>query len=152
MELKMTTVCIYFDQAFRGMHRVLDRLDDDRANRRPHGPSTNSVAALITHCCGMAPFWLEHVGVDAPTTRDRDAEFHAEATVTELRARIDDLRARCEEMLGALESSSSATYHPVRAELPGGDRSDPAIVLHVLEELFQHLGHMEATADALTAP
>jgi hypothetical protein len=28
--------------------------------------------------------------------------------------------------------------------------SDGAIVFHVLEELYQHLGHMELAADALT--
>lgn len=34
-------------------------------------------------------------------------------------------------------------------EMPGHDRTDGALVLHVLEELFQHLGHMEVTAEAL---
>lgn len=29
------------------------------------------------------------------------------------------------------------------------DRSDGSVVLHVLEELFQHLGHAELAADAL---
>ena len=28
-------------------------------------------------------------------------------------------------------------------------RTDGALVLHVFEELFQHLGHMEVTADAV---
>lgn len=151
MELTTATVCIYFDHAFRGIHRVLDRLDDSSVNQRPHGPSTNSVAALVVHCCGMAPFWLEHVGLGLPTDRDRDAEFVAEATIGELRDAIDELRARCEELLGRLETSASATYHERRVELPGGDRSDASVVLHVLEELYQHLGHMEITADALTA-
>jgi hypothetical protein len=36
--------------------------------------------------------------------------------------------------------------------MPGGDRTDGALALHVLEELFQHLGHMEVTADALGRP
>ena len=36
-----------------------------------------------------------------------------------------------------------------RQFLEGGDESDGAIVLHVLEELYQHLGHMELAADAL---
>ena len=151
MELTTATVCTYFDRAFRGMHRVLDRLDDHLVNQRPHGDSTNTVAALVTHCCGMAPFWLEHVALDLPTDRDRDAEFEAKASMTQLRDAIDELRARCEELLGRLEATPTATYHPLRAELPGGDRSDTSIVLHVLEELFQHLGHMELTADALTA-
>ena len=30
--------------------------------------------------------------------------------------------------------------------------TDGALVLHVLEELFQHLGHMEVTADAVARP
>ena len=150
MELTTKTACLYLEQAIDGMLRVLDRMDDRSVNERPHGPSTNSVAALVSHCCGLTPFWLEHVGTDRPSSRDRDAEFAAEATVDELRAQLAALRARCPEMVGCLDGSPSATYHPLRAELPGGDRSDPAIVLHVLEELFQHLGHMELTADALS--
>ncbi|MEZ5177080.1 MAG: hypothetical protein R2746_02040 [Acidimicrobiales bacterium] len=38
-----------------------------------------------------------------------------------------------------------------RVFLPGEDRSDASVVIHVLEELYQHLGHMELAADALTA-
>lgn len=33
-----------------------------------------------------------------------------------------------------------------------GGTSDTSIVLHVLEELYQHLGHAELAADALLAP
>ena len=33
--------------------------------------------------------------------------------------------------------------------MPGEDRSDGALVIHVFEELFQHLGHLEVTADAV---
>lgn len=36
-----------------------------------------------------------------------------------------------------------------REFLPGTDRSDLAVVLYVLKELFQHLGHIELAADAL---
>ena len=43
----------------------------------------------------------------------------------------------------------TATDHPFRDFMPGADRTDGALVLHVLEELFQHLGHMEVTADAV---
>ena len=32
-----------------------------------------------------------------------------------------------------------------------GDTSDASVVIHVLEEAFQHLGHMELAADALLA-
>lgn len=150
MQLTATTLCVYLDHAYDGMRKVLERLDDERVNQRPHGPATNSVAALVTHCCGVVPFWLEHVGLDAPTDRDRDAEFRAEATVEELRAMLDDVQSRCHDMVGRLQVGNAAAYHPARAHLPGGDRSDTSLVLHVLEELYQHLGHMELTADALT--
>ncbi len=40
-------------------------------------------------------------------------------------------------------------YDPFRDFMPGTDRNDGALVLHVLEELYQHLGHMQVTADAL---
>jgi hypothetical protein len=36
-----------------------------------------------------------------------------------------------------------------RQFLEEGDTSDAAVVLHVLEELYQHLGHMNLTVDAL---
>jgi hypothetical protein len=39
--------------------------------------------------------------------------------------------------------------HGGREHLLDGDESDAAAVLHVLEEIHQHLGHMELTADAL---
>ena len=151
MELTPTTISVYFDRAFDGMRGVLDRLDDATVNQRPHGPSTNSVAALVTHCCELTPFWLDHVGLDHATDRDRDAEFSTESTIAALRDRLDHVQKRSHDMIGCLSGGQTATYHELRAFLPGGDRSDVAVVLHVLEELYQHLGHMQLTADALTA-
>ena len=49
------------------------------------------MASLVVHCCGVAEFWLGHVGVGRPSDRDRDAEFTATASVAELH----DLVAAC---------------------------------------------------------
>ncbi len=114
MELTVSTVEIYLRLAGAQMIAVAERLGDERVNQRPPGPNTNSVAALITHCCGVAEFWFGCVGLGRATTRDRDAE---------LVAGRDGGRAR------------------VIAD---------AMLEHVLEELYQHLGQMELTADALT--
>lgn len=151
MQLTTTTQCVYFDVAWDGMRRVLDRLDDCTVNQRPNGPESNSVACLVVHCCELTRFWLDHVGLDHPTDRDRDTEFRVNASVADVRARLDEVQAQCETMLGTLDGGSSALYHPARADLPGGDRSDAAVVLHVFQELFQHLGHMEITADTVLA-
>ena len=149
MELEVTTVEVYLRHAFGQMSGVVDRLGDEKVNLKPHGPHTNSVAALVVHCCEVAKFWLGHVGLDKPSQRDRDAEFEATATVAELLARIDEALAQAVADVAAMQAGPTALDHPVREIMPGGDTSDAAVVLHVIEELFQHLGHMELTADAL---
>ncbi len=150
MELSPDSVTLYLRHAFAGMERVLDRLDDHTVNVRPPGWGTNSVAGLIVHCCELAPSWFVMPGLGRDSVRDRDAEFTTEATIAELRARIVDSVERSCALAAEFDGGPTAGDHPFRGFMPGSDRSDGALVLHVLEELFQHLGHMEVTADALT--
>ncbi len=148
MDLSAATVQRYLDLAFVGMERVLDRLDDETVNARPEPWFTNSVAGLVVHCCELAPFWITLPGLGREAVRERDEEFVTEATVADLRDRIADARTRCRAL--AVEFDAGPTEdHELRGFLTDGDRSDASLVLHVLEELFQHLGHMEVTADAL---
>ena len=149
MELSAESTCVYLRHAFAGMDRVLDRLDDDLVNQKPDGWGTNSVAGLIVHCCELTPSWFEMPGLGRDSDRDRDAEFAATATVSELRKRIVDATERSCELAVEFDTGPTAGTHPFRDFMPGTDRTDGALVLHVLEELFQHLGHMEVTADAL---
>ncbi|MCB0978753.1 MAG: DUF664 domain-containing protein [Acidimicrobiales bacterium] len=149
MELDASTIDLYVDHAFTGMERVLDRLDDRTVNERPAGWGTNSVAGLIVHCCELAPSWFTVPGLGREGSRDRDAEFAATASVDELRARIADAKAATSAAVADFLEGPTTPDHPLRAFMPGGDHSDGALVLHVLEELFQHLGHMEVTADSL---
>jgi uncharacterized damage-inducible protein DinB len=151
MELAAHTAEIYVRYAFTQMHAVVDRLDDDLVNVRPSGPATNSVAALIIHTCGVGEFWLGHVGLGRPSARDRDGEFTATATVRELHAALDAASAQIAADIRRLDAGeASDDYAEGRQFLEEGDGSDAALVVHVLEELYQHLGHMDLTADALT--
>ncbi len=149
MDLTADTVRHYLIHVFTRIEHVLARMDDETVNRRPEGWGTNSVAGLVVHCCELAPSWFEMPGLGRESTRDREAEFAAEATVDQLRARVAEAVARCHALATEFAAGPTATDHEFRAFLPGGDRSDAALVLHVFEELFQHLGHMEVTADAL---
>jgi uncharacterized damage-inducible protein DinB len=149
VELSAESTCVYLRHAFAGMDRVLDRLDDERVNQKPEGWGTNSVAGLIVHCCELAPSWFEMPGLGRDSDRDREAEFAATATVSELRKRIAAAADRSCELAEEFDRGPTAGDHPFRDFMPGSDRSDGALVLHVLEELFQHLGHMEVTADAV---
>ncbi len=46
-------------------------------------------------------------------------------------------------------SPAPGTDEGGRVFLPESDTSDASVVIHVIEELYQHLGHMELAADAL---
>ena len=143
------TTLLYLNHAFTGIERVLDRVDDTTVNTRPPDWGTNSIAGLVVHCCELAPSWFVTPGLGRESERDREAEFAAEATVVELREMIEQTRSALEPLVRELATGPTALDHEFRAFMPGGDRSDDALVLHVLEELFQHLGHMEVTADAV---
>ena len=149
MELERGTAELYMRHAYEQMLSVADRLGDDSVNDRPLGPDTNSVAALVVHCCAVTEFWIGHVALGRPTSRDRESEFSATATVGELHAMVDATLARAGADLAAIEEGRVQPDRTARQFLEIGDESDGAIVLHVLEELYQHLGHMELAADAL---
>jgi hypothetical protein len=151
VQLPPATLELYVRHAFSGIERVLDRLDDQIVNVVPAGWGTNSVAGLVVHCCELAPSWFEAPGLGRPSVRDRQAEFASSATIGELRDRIRTTVARCAVLVHEFDAGPTATEHELRAFLPGDDHSDAALAVHVLEELFQHLGHMEVTADSLGA-
>jgi uncharacterized damage-inducible protein DinB len=148
MLLGVDTARVFVDQAFDGLLCVVDRLGDDLVNVRPVGPDTTAVAALVVHCCGVAEYWLGHVALGDPSERDRDAEFATVASVAELHERVTAVRVVVASCLDRLEGDGG-TDPTGRPPVWGGLRSDAAIVLHVVEELFQHLGHAELSANVL---
>jgi len=152
MELSPATSARYVDLAFEQMLVVADRLGDDLVNQRPLGPGTNAVGAIVIHCCGVAEFWLGHVGMGRDSQRDREAEFERTATVAELHAMVSQARRQIAADLDTLDLGVESPHAAGRAFLKAADESDASLVLHVIEELFQHLGHCELAADALTGP
>jgi Protein of unknown function (DUF664) len=149
MELQRGTAELYMRRAFGQMLDVADRLGDTRVNDRPLGPDTNAVAALIIHSRAVAEFWIGHVALGRPSDRDRESEFSTTATVAELHVLVEVTLAQLSEDLAAIDEGRTQPDRTGRQFFEGGDESDGAIVLHVLRELYQHLGHMELAADAL---
>jgi hypothetical protein len=153
VELERGTAELYMRHAYAQMLTVADRLGDQRVNDRPTAPGDNAVAGLIVHCCGVTEFWIGHVALGRPSYRDRESEFTTTATVAELHAMVDATLAQVSADLAAMDAGAPQADRTGRQFLEiGGEGvalTDGAIVLHVLEELYQHLGHMEVTADAL---
>lgn len=150
MDLEPRTAALYAKHAFTQMLAVAERLGEAKINTRPFGPGTNAVAPLVIHCCGVVEFWIGHVGLGRPSTRDRDSEFSRTATLAELRDLVTRTLMVLRDDLGRLDAGEASSDNAeLRQFLDVPDRSDAALVIHVLEELYQHLGHIEITADAL---
>ena len=62
---------------------------------------------------------------------------------------VESTLAQVAEDLAAIDEGRVQADRTGRQFLEGGDESNGAIVVHVMEELYQHLGHMELAADAL---
>jgi hypothetical protein len=147
----------FSDQAIDAMTEIVRRLGDDDANRRPRVDGkvvagTNSPYAIVTHCLGVMEFWGGYMVAGRAIARDRDAEFRAEGTVAELLDRVATGRRRLREDVSGAESDPDLRQapDPEDAELPYARKG--GVLVHILEELYQHLGQMELTRDILVGP
>lgn len=124
-----------------------------RVSERPDLDSANSVFALVVHCTGVTEWWLEHVVLGRPSDRNRSAEFQSSGTMAELHEVVAQFRSTLPELVDEVVR----TPVPKSAYLESAimqDRAWPwttaSICLHVIEELFQHAGHVDITADLLS--
>ena len=145
MQLAATEIETFVDLALDQMLEKARLLGDDVATV-PELDASNSVFALVVHCVGMCDFWFDHVVLGNDTTRDRASEFEAVGSVVDLEELVGGFRARLPELVAAV-----ARRPEPAAPALDFDRPWPwtvgAIVLHVIEELFQHAGHVDITTD-----
>jgi hypothetical protein len=131
---------------------VLHQLGDDRVCERPDLPGANSPYGIVTHCLGVMTSWAGHLVAGREVVRDREAEFRATGDIEALVTKIDAARVqlRSDVDAGRFDDALHDAVSPADAELPFGQRQGAALV-HIFEELTQHLGQMEITRDVLLA-
>jgi Protein of unknown function (DUF664) len=142
----------FVDLALDQMVAIIEQLGDDRANRRPDVAGANSPFAILTHCLGVMEFWGGSMVADRTSTRDRQAEFVAEGSVNDLIEQSDVARRQLALDISGFDSQAPTAQAPAQEDVatPLG-RSMGGVLLHILEELFQHLGQMEISRDVLLA-
>jgi hypothetical protein len=143
----------YVDTALDGMVGVVTELGDDLANQRPDVPGVNTPYGLFTHCLGVMAYWGGHVVAGRTVERDRAAEFRAGGSVDDLVARAREARRQLAADVAGVDPSAPPrgdVADPSDAALPLG-RTQGGALVHIYEELAQHLGQMEATRDVLLA-
>lgn len=139
-----------------GLVRLLAKADElvgaggeELLSRRPDVEGANSIFALITHCCGVMEHWGGEVIAGRSISRDRAAEFTATGTLGQLEELVAAQRRRWVEDLVAYEPGEVPRGPVERYEGEPDIITQGFVVLHVIEELFQHLGHVDLTVDLL---
>ena len=128
---------------------IVADLGDERANSAPDLPGANTPFQLVFHCCGMLEWWTRESMLGEPVDRDRAAEFTAKGSVEELRLRVEQVIWQLQDDLTRIDLDAPLrSGHPDYAGTPIAASARGAL-LHVLEELAQHHGHLEITRDAL---
>jgi Protein of unknown function (DUF664) len=142
----------FADLALDTMSSIVAELGDELANRRPDLPGANTPYAILTHCLGVMEYWGGATVAGRTIQRDRDAEFTAAGPVGTLVRRAAEARSRLHQDVVGLDSAEEPSHIRRSADepVPYTDTKG-AVLLHILEELFQHFGQMELTRDALVA-
>jgi hypothetical protein len=142
----------FAELALGEMTRIVGELGDDFANRRPPVAGANSPYAILTHCLGVMEYWAGATVAGRSIERDRDAEFTARGDVASLCHRAEEARRRLREDLSGIDPGATpGSVRPNPADPVPYSETKGAVLLHILEELFQHLGQMEITRDMLRA-
>jgi hypothetical protein len=141
----------FADLALVEMARIVGGLGDELANQVPALPGANTPFAILTHCLGVMEYWGGATVAGRSIERDRAAEFTARGNVVGLLERTEAARRRLHEDVARLVALD-VPMQVVRDHDPVPyTETKGAVLLHILEELFQHLGQMEITRDMLQA-
>jgi Protein of unknown function (DUF664) len=142
----------YVERAVGAMAGIVGELGDELASERPALPGANSPYAILRHCLGVMEFWGGQVVAGRAVTRDRDAEFRATGPVADLIAAAGQASRQFRADAAAADPGA-----PPRGSHPGMRPGELEVLsqghalVHVMEEVCQHLGQMELTRDILRA-
>ncbi len=122
---------------------ALDALPPAAYTWQPPTPGANSLASMMSHVASSAEWWVLSCVGRGPLERDRDAEFAAAIDWPTMRARLQHWLAGAEALLAGMRPEDLAAI----SRHPAGDRMNRRCLLHTVEHLGLHLGHVEITAD-----
>jgi uncharacterized damage-inducible protein DinB len=104
--------------------------------------ATNSLTAMVVHLAGSETFWIKEIIGGKNIVRDREAEFVTKGlNLMELRTKIEAVAKVTGDILSALTEKQLEELRKWR------DRSVSVrwCILHVIEHIAQHLGHIQLT-------
>lgn len=126
--------------------KLIVSLPPEALNWRPtqqvEDHATNSLGVLGVHVAGAEHFWIAEVIGGQPPTRDRPGEFAFEATDSqEIVDRLEKVGAETRAVLATMSEESLSETR----ERDGRTVYVRWAMLHVIDHLALHLGHMQIT-------
>ncbi len=135
--------CFAMRRNMEGVLRGLESVPQEALSWRPAFDGANTLGAIAVHTVASCEWWVLACvrGDDIP--RDRDAEFRATTTATEVRRRFEAWYAAVE----ALIRDQPPGWFAALSQHPNGDRTRRRCLMHTVEHMAQHFGHIEMTVD-----
>jgi len=134
---------IFLEAARDGLLRELRALPEAVLNAPLDVPETNTIFASVFHAASASEYWLGVYVGGGQMGRDRAAEFSASGTLAELEARWQRCLETARQVIDTLTSKEYDTMRDVNLAA-GPDRySVRDCLLHVIEHVNLHLGHVQ---------
>ena len=128
---------------------ILREVPAEHLNTRPlnlDSHEANSLAVLASHIAGAEYHWISEVVGQREWTRNRPDEFATDVSdASDLIAKIEQTADASEAVLNQL------TERDLLGERERGDRTFPVrwCILHAIEHMALHLGHMQLTTQII---
>lgn len=121
-------------------------LGSTELNWTPLPTGTNSIAVLVTHIAGSLDSWLARAA-NEPVSRDRDAEFRARATTSDLLVSLENALASIRLRFALLDEVDGSAVRRVR-RLSRNEAADVSVswcVEHAVIHAGEHWGQIQLT-------
>ena len=148
----------FIDKLLEKADKHAASLSTDALNWEPLDADTNSVAALAAHMCGVVRWWVGQGLTGNDVGRQRDTEFVARVdsngnigfwgTSRPLADVIAETRSIAADTLASLDPAALTQQSAVDTLGPQLNRW---ALVHTIDELSQHIGHMEITIQLYNA-
>lgn len=145
--ITVSDFALFCNRTLDGMSGVIAKLNNEQLNAETGLPGSNTAFQLVYHATQACTYWVDHIVCGNPTDRDRDAEFRSSGTASEAHAAIFALRELLTERSELLTTVTELANSPQTVTPLGQPWTVGAALIHAYEELAQHLGHAEITAD-----
>jgi len=146
MDAQLGAGLAVIEEVLGAMQGLLAELGDEAVNWTPLPSDTNSIAAMVVHTLGSLDTWLSRgYGVELP--RNREAEFSAFFSASELVERVAQARERTKVQFARLADLDLATPRELKRSqgpLPA-EQNAAWCVEHALIHAGEHWGQIQLT-------